>query len=463
MTRSKLTAACAALALATAAGSTVRAATNSNLRIIAADGLSLSQPAPDQAASDGLLQTQMRERGWGGSWLEQYDLKLTGYVELGYTFNFDRPLQGNMGPGRQFDDKSDDPKFDQLSLELMRKAATSRDRFDTGFDVQVIYGADARYTQANGTNFYGSGYAGIRGFTFLPFQNGQSSPVIDEIRFPGQEFPENQIDILQANVSFNLPVGNGLMVKAGKFVTPWGVESIDPTKNLLYSHSFIFALSTPKTLTGATAAYQIDDQWGVMGGIVVGWDQSLEDNNDMPSFIAQGTYKMSDEWSFVLSGIVGPEKNDNRSDYRWLLDLTAKWNVQSDLTFAAEGVIGFEPGASFNRGRIFTQTPQLTFTGDDATWYGAALYAEYKWDEQGMLTLVGRAEWFSDGDGEWLIGSEVYSLSGGLIYRPFPTDEIGKNLMIRPEIRWDYCNDEIFDSLSRRSQITLGADLVFAF
>jgi len=461
MTRSKFSAACAVIALAAAAGSAVRAAAPSNLRVLYADGLSLNNPAPDQAASDSLMQTQMRERGWGGSWLEQYDLKLTGYVEGGWNFNFVRPNGGTNGTGRLFDDKSDDPKLNQLSIQLLRKAAPSPDQFDTGFDVQVIYGADARYTQANGTNFYGSGFAGVRGFQFLPFNNGQPSPVVDEIRFPGQEFPENQIDILQANVSFNVPVGNGMMVKAGKFVTPWGVESVDPTKNVLYSHSYIFSLATPKTLTGVTAAYQIDDRWGVMGGIVVGWDQSLEDNNDFPSFLAQSTYKLDNDWSFVLTGIFGPEQNDNRSNYRSMLDLTMKWDASDDITVAVEAIFGYEPDTSFNRGRIFTNSPLLTFTGDDSTWAAVAGYVQYKWDE--MFTFAVRGEMFADGDGNWLIGTEVYSISGGMIIRPFPNHDVGRNLMIRPEVRYDYSNDFLFDNLRQEWQVTVGADVIFSF
>lgn len=454
---------CAAIALA--ATTAARAANEEQASTNFADGLSLNRPVymADQPVSDGLLQSQMRERGMGGSWLAQNDIRLTGYAEAGVNFNFDRPLRGANGTGRLFDDKSEDPKLHQISLRLTRDPIVSADRFDTGFDVQVIYGADARYTQANGTNFYGSNYAQQRNFTFLLFQNGTLSPVVDERGFPGQEFPENQIDLLQANVSFNLPFGNGVLLKAGKFVAPWGIEQIDPTKNLLYSHSYIFALSTPRTLTGVTAKYRLNDEWEVMGGLVTGWNQSIEDNNSFPSVLAQGTWHYSDEWTFVLTGIIGPEQRDDRSDYRYMIDATADWKVSQEVHVGAESVFGYELDSGTSRDKKFFTTEALRVTGDDALWFGVAGYVSNRFDDAGMWTGVARIEYFNDSKGAFVLGTEVFALSGGLIIKPFPNDEVGRNLMIRPEIRWDLANDAIFDTGRGGSQITLGADVVFSF
>ena len=38
--------------------------------------------------------------------------------------------------------------------------------------------------------------------------------------------------------------------------TPWGIEKTDPTRNQFYTHSYIFSVSTPRTLTGLTARWE---------------------------------------------------------------------------------------------------------------------------------------------------------------------------------------------------------------
>lgn len=211
-------------------------------------------------APDGLLQTKMREYGLGGSLLEEYGIKLKGYAEAGYSFNFDRTAGRTNSLGHLFTDKSDDPMLNQISLSLSRDVIASADRFDTGFQAQVIYGSDARYTQANGTNFYGSNYAGQRGVNFFTDNAGNPLKFFSGPSFQGQQRPDEQIDLLQLYLTLNFPIGNGLVVKAGKFVTPWGEEKTNPTENGLYSHSYIFSVSTPKTLTGVLATYNLDEQ-----------------------------------------------------------------------------------------------------------------------------------------------------------------------------------------------------------
>jgi hypothetical protein len=421
---------------------------------------------PPDEAEPRLLQEWMTKERMGGDFMDQYGLRIGGHAAVGYTFNFNEPADDSNGRHRLFDDKHMDPTLHQIGLWIERAVPASADRFDTGFRAEIFYGADARYTQANGTNFYGSRYAGQQSITVFPNSGG----AIDEIGFPGQPDPNNQLDLLQLYVTFNLPVGNGLLVRAGKFVTPWGIEKIDPTENLLYSHSLIFSVSTPKTLTGVTATYQLDEYWGFSAGIVTGWDQSIEDNNDFPSFLGQVMYEPNEEWSFVLSGIMGPEREDEESDWRFMLDLTAEHRMSEDVTLGFEGVIGFEPNAGTEWiDSILGQPPNqflddfLFVTEEDAIWVAGAAYLKYQLDPEGVWTLNLRGEYFNDAYGARLLATEVYSGSAGLTIVPFAQDDIGRNFMIRPEVRWDYALDEIFDGNSKVGQITLGADLVFKF
>jgi hypothetical protein len=424
-------------------------------------------PTPDTSQDYGLLQSHMRESGMGGDMLDNYGIRNNGYAEAGVTYNWEDAPGAFTGIGRLFDDKAQDPKLDQLSLTVSREAFLSPDRFDTGFTLQVIYGADVRYTHANGTNFYGPGYNG-RQVPLAPSQDNPNPNPHLLVITPGQLFPENQIDVFQAFVTLNLPYQNGVLLTLGKFETPWGVEHVAPTRNGLYSHSYIFGLSQPFTLTGVAAEYRYNDQWSFKGGIVVGWDQSLQDENDFPSFFVQASYKYSDEWTFVLSYMTGPEKPGDRSDWRQLIDLTATWNLAPEWTLNFEGVLGYENDVGtkitfFNSQGQPTPFPNRVFTFDDAYWFGVAGYSAYKLDSQGMWTVLVRGEYFNDDAGGRQLITEVYEATLGLNIVPFVNDRIGKHLMIRPEVRYDWAVDKIFDGDTRQSQVTFEADIIFQF
>src|SRR5262249_8314131 len=154
----------------------------------------------------------------------------------------------------------------------------------------------------------------------------------------------------------------------------------------------MFTLAQPKTLTGATAEMSINDEWSAMAGMVVGWDQSLEDNNDFPSFLAQAkchaTWDPDHLWDFALTTMIGPEQTDNRSDFRWTLNLTGKTRVSDLMNVGFEAVFGYED----DRGTTYhlalngaSLTHALIYSGDDAIWAGAALYGDMKLDDQGMF------------------------------------------------------------------------------
>jgi hypothetical protein len=456
--------ACAAAAAVVVTGSAARAA----------------DPAP--VVSDGFLQSI------GGDGLKDSGIIFRGYVEGGAVFSFDRPASGAMGYGNLFNDKTDDPTLNQVSVLIQRDVTTKTDHFAVGFIVQGIYGSDARFTQANGSNFYGSRNASDISGKSLPAIQASSLSLGSihlsiggfgnpQAGFPlanaGQLEPENQGDVLQAAVSLGMPIGGGLVIEGGKFVTPWGMETVDPTLNSLYSHSYTFALSQPKTLTGVLARYRLNDVWEIGGGVVVGWDQSIKDNNDFPSFVVQGLYHYDPDLDFLLSAIVGPEQPDNKNDFRWLLDLTSRYRFSSTVNFGFEALLGWEPnvGSDYVPNTLSgLGTPNATIAsalgpnGRDALWYSGAVYGTCKLDEDSILTLVGRLEYFSDTDGARALATEIFSATAGVNITPFPRERWGKQLMIRPEFRWDLShNIDNFDDNRRATQISVGADVIYAF
>jgi hypothetical protein len=246
----------------------------------------------------------------------------------------------------------------------------------------------------------------------------------------------------------NIPVGNGLLMKSGKWVTPMGYETINPTTNPLYSHSFLFNFAIPLTHTGSMATYGIDQNWSASVAVVRGWDQSLEDNNDSHAYIGSVAYT-GEKIGGVLTLIAGPEQTDDESDWRYVFDFVLTYSEGDNLKLALNADWGSENNAGIN--------------GDDAQWWGVAGYAIYDINE--YLAAVGRLEWFSDNDGARLgvDDLEMWEATVGVNVKPMPNNAYGQYLIFRPEIRYDAASEDVFDGLGDDSQFTFGVDAIFKY
>jgi hypothetical protein len=388
-------------------------------------GLSLQPPvyAATQAPTPSM--SALDKMGLGAT-MQGSHLNAGGYVEAGWTYNFDTP-DSHTNVGRVFDFEDQDPTFHQLGLYI-EKTLTS-ERFDFGGRIEWIWGGDARGIHANGVfDHYG-----------FPIFPGAS---------PGQtgDGPDEQFDPVQFYITTNFPIGEGIVSTFGKFVTPFGYETINPTTNPLYSHSYLFGFAIPFTNFGSKYSYSFNKSLGVMVGYVRGWDQAFEDNNDQYSFMGQVTYT-SDKLDLTVGAITGPEQFDDNSDYRTVIDGILVYRASDQLQLVLNGDFGWEASAAVD--------------GGSAQWCGLAGYAMYKVTEQ--LTLVGRAEYFNDGDGARGLGTTVYEMTAGLNIKPMPNHEYLSGLVIRPELRWDHANNDIFNDGNDDNQYTFGIDAVYSF
>ena len=78
--------------------------------------------------------------------------------------------------GRVFDFENQDLTLDQIEVNVQRAVDATKGKWDVGFMIDGMYGADGRLIHSNGLDFYGPGDA----------SNG------------GQQFPQNQFDLTQA-------------------------------------------------------------------------------------------------------------------------------------------------------------------------------------------------------------------------------------------------------------------------
>lgn len=373
---------------------------------------SLNQPiyAQDAAAPRKPLMALL-DKGGMAKPLEDAGINIYGLVEGGWTYGFGDPA-GGIVAGHSFDFENQDLTLNQIYL-VVERTTDFKKSWDLGGKMAWTYGGDARFIHSNG--------------------------LFDE------EEGDRQIDLTELYGEVVAPIGNGLKIKFGKFITPLGYEYVNPSLNAFYSHSFLFGI-VPYSHTGVLATYAINDVWTVSGGISRGWDQSLDDNNDMIDFIGSVGY-VKDEINAALSFTVGPELPDNEDDWRLAID----WWLSAKLSEQWTAAVNVDWIYEQNTGQ----------DGDASTVYGAAGYLG--WAANDFLTLNTRVEWFNDTNRAAGADTTVYALTFGATVTPFATNEIGSNLKIRPEIRWDIADDPVFDGGTDTDQWVFAIDAYFTF
>lgn len=390
--------------------------------LLAAGAVALTGTSPAQAqdvppAEDGVPERlspahpEAVEAIGLGPAFEDLGLEFYGWVEQSFTFNPDRP-DDRINALRVFDDRSNDYRFNQLVVNLERGLSEGNE-FDLGGKIELMYGSDARFIHQNG----------------LADDIDDNTVQFDPVQFYGQ---------------VRIPVGNGLTVKFGKYVTTLGAEVIDAPNNALYSHSYLFGFAIPFTHTGVQFDYPINDQLSVYYGLVIGWD-AFDNPNDSLSHMAGGSWTSADEKLAVLVNfITGPEREDENTDYRSVIDtvVTYQWTEQFSTSINAD--YGHESGLG----------------GADDFWAGVAGYATYTFNPQ-LATTV-RAEYFRDATASRLgFTGDVVEFTAGLDIHPVRDFA---NLRVRPEVRYDHAfGDTPFDDGTDQNQFTVGVDVILTF
>lgn len=367
--------------------------------------------------------------------LDSIGLNISGYVEAGYIYNPGYSnYQNNVGQGMGIGTSHNKPVFDQIGLSIERLVDLKK--FDVGGKVTVLWGADS---------------------------NGISSTGEEAIQHPSDDDPT--FEFLEYYVDVAIPVGNGLKVRVGKFSTLMGYEYVNPALNAFYTHSYAFGYAEPFTHTGAVAFYNLNDQWAVAGGLVRGWDDSLEDKNSNGiGAIGQISYTPWKGFQNYLTAYVGPEQATNRV----LLDGSVMGSRANDRDRVALDYVGtyqLTDRLSLGLNVDWIYDGGADSNGGSSTWWGTAGYVSYTIND--YLTANARLEWFNDQNGATGLSDSsainVYAISLGLTIKPMPKDPIGSNLKIRPEVRYDYAEKDIYGGGDRQDQWLMGGDIIFTF
>ncbi|MCH8208892.1 MAG: porin [Nitrospinae bacterium] len=335
------------------------------------------------------------------------DIEIHGFVSSAYSYNFNEP-RNELNCGdltrlaiclRIFDQDDNSFKLDVGELVIMKEAS---EKGDIGFRVDLDYGFSIpEITQSSGAD---SG-AGVG--------------------------PHDDFDVQQGYVSYNAPIGNGLVIDFGKFITHIGSEVIEGHDgwNYNYSRSFLFGLAIPFTHTGIRASYAINDWISVMFMIANGWD-NVTDNNDGKTLGFQLAVNPMDNVSILFNWAGGPENDGNGKDWRHILDLVVEIGLLDVLTFNLNFDYGIEENTS------------LISPGNNAEWWGFAGIVRYDVNE--WFSLNFRGETFVDADGNRTWGEEDPRSQSLWEITITPEIRIHQNMVFRVEYRHDESSRPVF-------------------
>jgi Putative beta-barrel porin-2, OmpL-like. bbp2 len=364
---------------------------------------------------------------------------LSGFGDVYYGYNYNHPGDNTSGL-RFFDGPTNGFGFNMAELILDKAADATSAESRLGYHISAGYGEAAKVV------------------------NGSDNPAFAD----GSNFY-----VKEAYVDYLAPVGKGLTITVGKFVTPFGAEVIETNANWNYSRSILFYYAIPYFHFGASAKYAFNSKWSLTGYLVNGWNNTIIYQQDDVGQSAGLTYGASlvwtpnAKWSVTQNYMAGPvvdaysDTTKIVTDWKQLSDTVISYTPNAKWAFMLNGDYGFGP------------RPGITCDEDDAVvrealppdcsnapavnWWGVAGYAKYTWTPKTNFAV--RYEFYNDTDG----------YTGLLFGDPGHAQEVSADwsynltsaLLIRGEYRYDFASEPIFQrgelgSVKEQNTATLG-------
>ncbi len=434
--------------------------------------LAQTAPSPPAATTEAAPAPAAEAAPPPGLWID--GIHLSGQLDAGFNLNPMRPGNG-LNFGQLFTDHANQATLNQLLLTANKPLDPKNADFQWGFKLQFMYGSDARFTQYLGE-----------------FNNVA----------PGDRY---QLDMVEANALFHLPVltGGGIDVKVGQYSTPLGFETIDPSTNPFYTHSYIFQFGLPFEHTGVLTTTHVNDLLDVYAGVDTGTNTTLGptgDNNGAIGGIGGVNLTLMGGNLTVLAlthmgpeqatRVLSPEGFNANGEWRFYNDVVVTYKASDKLTLTTElnwvrDSFGFvdKPVNGFGAAQYgsYTLTDTLTLNARVELWRDDNNFFVSSFSgnndpvlfQQGFATVqpVYGGQGFYGPSATGSTGSSTYgALTLGVTYKPtVPAPVTG--LLIRPEVRWDHAftdnnpfnqNPPTF-SKNTANNLTFAADAVLTF
>jgi len=337
---------------------------------------------------------------------------ISGLVDAYYGYDFNHPTSP-MQTGLRFFDANEN----QLALSLV--------------ELGVSKTPDAS-----------SGILGRTGYT-VSMGFGQTISVVNGADGAAASDPY----LKEAYFSYLAPIGKGLKIDVGKFVTTAGEEVIESNANWNYSRSILFYYAIPFYHFGVRATYAPNSKVSLQAAITNGWNDVVAPNN-AKTYEGSISLTPNAKWGFTETYYAGPVNDINY--WRQLSDTVISYAPNAKWAFAINGDYGSD--AEYAGGPV-------------ADWWGPAGYAKYAFGANDNLAV--RYEYYGDPQGLTLFGGFGYNTGHAQEVTTTYTHIIANALMTRFEYRYDFASQPIFqkgsvpDSVKTQNSVTVG--LVYSF
>lgn len=373
-------------------------------------------------------------------WLEARSINIGGWLaQSPFTWNPWHPADRFNGPVT-WTDRSNEYQMNQLYWYAERTVDTEGYGVDIGGRVDLLYGTDARFTQATGleTNWN-----------------------------LGQRFYDLAMPQLFAEVQVN-----DWNVKLGHIYAPVGYEVVPTTGNFFNSLPYTFQYGEPFTMTGMFATYGGFENLTLASGFYRGWDNWSYGNPHL-GYVGGATLSLPDDDELAYTIWYGNEPNGgDQFTGRFLQTVVYSRPLTDALTYVFQSDFGVQENA-------------VTSTGDrTARWYGVNQYLFREINDEWTVGI--RAEWFRDEQG-YRVGGFLGETTGGSLRGlsdlrsgyPGSFYEItvganwkpSANFIVRPSIRWDWFSGQAnnagnlmpFNDGKSMTQILVGGDIILLY
>ncbi|SPE31723.1 conserved exported hypothetical protein [Burkholderiales bacterium] len=183
-----------------------------------------------------------------GKWLTDNNFQLYGWVDVGANIGSSTTKPGGNAPAAYLYTPNT-VQLDQLVVYLDRFPDTvQKDHVDWGMRLSAIYGENYRYTTAYGLASY---------------------QLLHDNKVNGYDFPMLYGEIF-------LPQAfEGLMIRAGRYISLPDIEAQLAPNNYMYSHSMTYTYDN-YTNTGIQTTLALDKHWMVQVGVGDGTEASIQ-------------------------------------------------------------------------------------------------------------------------------------------------------------------------------------------
>jgi len=364
---------------------------------------------------------------------QETGIKLTGYVDTGYSYNFTgTSVPKSSVVGRFADDSAQRGDFNLYAIKLvLNKALTEENQAQGGFRIDAMFGEDARFLLDREGN------------------GGQTASTLNN-----EQQDSNALFIEQAVALFRVPIGNGWDFKVGKFVGILGYEVIERPANMNVSYGLLWQ-TFPLWYLGVNSSYKFDElcsgKLGITNGTNTDNNTTTDASGDGAALIANFTVESPSHnatWSNNIQYTTNPENNTVFSPGDCTVIAGASNGPKNGWVFVYNAWGDWAPKFAKDKLLLVFNTSLGSFQSSEASssWFGVGGYCKYQltnWfylASRGEVLHGNNSAKFGSSGSQSTQASTLSHITGVDLWEYTLTAgfQVADNLLLRAEYRLDW-------------------------